>query len=196
MILSNPNATRAAADLYSKLTGLAGQHILTGQHNYPNTASSYSDEACELTGKYPALWGQDFGFSGGTDKDSVLARQAIIDEAKRQYDLGSVITLMWHAVRPTDDEPVTFADSIQGKVSDDEWREIVTPGTDSRPLGGAGRCCRRLPRAATRCRRSRTLASLSRDERRLVLVGRETRGVQIREAMASAPRTSDQKMGP
>ena len=32
----------------------------------------------------------------------------MIEEAKRQYRDGAVIALTWHAVRPTDDEPVTF----------------------------------------------------------------------------------------
>src|SRR5262249_40163921 len=29
----------------------------------------------------------------------------------------------------TDDEPVTFKESIQGKLTDTEWNELITPGT-------------------------------------------------------------------
>ncbi len=36
---------------------------------------------------------------------------------------------MWHAVRPTEDEPVTFRESVQGELTDQEWTELVTPGT-------------------------------------------------------------------
>ena len=50
-------------------------------------------------------------------------------EAIRRHKEGYIITLMWHAVRPTEDEPVTFHDSIQGKLSAKEWDELVTDGT-------------------------------------------------------------------
>lgn len=53
----------------------------------------------------------------------------MIAEVKRQYENGAVITLTSHAVRPTDDEPVTFRDSVQGHLSDYEWHELLTPGT-------------------------------------------------------------------
>ena len=53
----------------------------------------------------------------------------MIEEAKRQYRSGAVIALTWHAVRPTDDEPVTFRDSVQGRLTDFEWQELLTPGT-------------------------------------------------------------------
>src|ERR1700722_18607948 len=123
MRLSNKESCQSVFHQYDYLVSLKSQHTLSGQHNFPNTGSLYSDQAAQIAGKYPALWGQDFGFSGGDDKDSILARQAVVDEAKRQHALGSVITLMWHAVRPTEDEPVTFAESIQGSVSDSEWRD-------------------------------------------------------------------------
>ncbi len=54
----------------------------------------------------------------------------MIQEAKRQYQNGAVITLTWHAVRPTEDEPVTFHDSVQGHLTDFEWNELLTPGTN------------------------------------------------------------------
>jgi len=54
----------------------------------------------------------------------------MIAEVERQYRNGAVIALTWHAVRPTDDEPVTFRDSVQGHLTDFEWHELLTPGTD------------------------------------------------------------------
>jgi mannan endo-1,4-beta-mannosidase len=125
----NPHATPEARALLKYLASISGQGIVTGQHNYPNTGAHYTELAYSITGKYPGLFGQDFGFSGGDDKDSVLSRQAMILEAERQYHNGAVITLTWHEVRPTDDEPVTFHDSVQGHLSDGEWKELLTPGT-------------------------------------------------------------------
>ena len=125
---ANPNATAEARELLAFLYEITGRATLTGQHNTPAQLSEYSDQAGEIAGKYPALWGQDFGFTQD-DMDGIIYRQAVMDEARRQHAAGSVITLMWHAVRPTEDEPVTFRESICGKITDGEWRDLLTPGT-------------------------------------------------------------------
>jgi mannan endo-1,4-beta-mannosidase len=126
----NPSATPEARALLKQIDQISGKFTLTGQHNFPNHVSRWSDRIYDLTGKFPAIFGQDFGFSGGEDKDSVEGRPSMIEEAKRQYRNGAVIALTWHAVRPTDDEPVTFRDSVQGHLTDFEWNELLTPGTD------------------------------------------------------------------
>jgi mannan endo-1,4-beta-mannosidase len=125
----NPHATPEARALLAYIDSISGQATVTGQHNYPNEGSRWTDLAYDLTGKYPGLFGQDFGFSTGDDKDSVLSRPAMIEEVKRQYQNGSIIALTWHEVRPTDDEPVTFHDSVQGHLTDYEWHQLLTPGT-------------------------------------------------------------------
>lgn len=126
----NPQASPEARALLNYLYSISGHYILTGQHNYPNTIANWTDRAYDLTGKYPAVFGQDFGFQGGEDKDSTLARPALVAEAMRQWRNGAIVTFTWHAVRPTDNEPVTFRDSVQGHLSDFEWRELLTAGTD------------------------------------------------------------------
>jgi mannan endo-1,4-beta-mannosidase len=126
----NPDATPEARELLKRIDAISGHATLTGQHNFPNHLSRWSDRIYDLTGKFPAIFGSDFGFAGGEDKDSVLGRPGMIEEAKRQYRNGAVIALCWHEVRPTDDEPVTFRDSVQGKLTDFEWNELLTPGTD------------------------------------------------------------------
>jgi len=126
----NPDATPEARELLKRIDAISGHSTLTGQHNFPNHLSRWSDRIYDLTGKFPAIFGSDFGFAGGEDKDSVLGRPGMIEEAKRQYRNGAVIALCWHEVRPTDDEPVAFRDSVQGKLTDFEWNELLTPGTD------------------------------------------------------------------
>ena len=126
----NPDATPAARALLHEIDTLSGKATLSGQHNFPNTVSRYSDRIYELTSHYPAVFGQDFGFSGGEDKDSTLGRPSMIQEVIRQYRSGAVIALTWHAVRPTDDEPVTFHDSVQGHLTDWEFVQVLTPGTN------------------------------------------------------------------
>jgi mannan endo-1,4-beta-mannosidase len=126
----NPNATAEARSLLKQIDQISGHFTLTGQHNFPNHVSRWSDRIYDLTGKFPAIFGQDFGFAGGEDKDSVEGRSSMIEEAERQYRNGAVIALTWHAVRPTDDEPVTFRESVQGHLTDFEWDELLIPGTD------------------------------------------------------------------
>lgn len=124
----NPKATPEARALLTYLYSLSGKSTLSGQHNTPAHLSQYSDQAAEIAGKYPALWGQDMGFTAD-DMDGIIYRQAVMDEAKRQHAAGSIITLMWHTVPPTEDEPGTFKESVCGQITDEDWRELVTPGT-------------------------------------------------------------------
>jgi mannan endo-1,4-beta-mannosidase len=126
----DPDATPEARALLHEIDNISGHGTLSGQHNFPNTVSRYSDRILELTGSYPAVFGQDFGFSAGEDKDSTLGRPSMIAEVIRQYHRGAVIALTWHAVRPTEDEPVTFRDSVQGHLTDWEWQQLLTPGTE------------------------------------------------------------------
>jgi mannan endo-1,4-beta-mannosidase len=125
----NPAATPEARALLAYIYSISGKATIAGQHNYPNVGARWTDMAYDLTAKYPGLFGTDFGFSGGEDKDSVLARPAIIAEIERQWHNGAVITVTWHEVRPTDDEPVTFKDSVQGHLTDAQWKELLTPGS-------------------------------------------------------------------
>ena len=128
----NPDAAPEARQLLEFLYSLPGRRTLTGQHNTPREMSQYSDQVQEISGAYPAVWGQDFGFSEDGDMDGINFRQGIVEEAKRQHAAGSVITLMWHAVRPTEEEPVTFDGSIcRGKLDDADWQELLTPGTET-----------------------------------------------------------------
>src|ERR1039457_773583 len=125
-----PNASPEAVALLKYIHGISGKHTLTGQHNYPDTRNTSTRQATEAWGKTPAVFGQDFGFAAPGDKDAVAARPDIIAEVKRQYACGAIITLCWHAVRPTEDEPVTFRGSVQGKLTDSQWNDLITPGTE------------------------------------------------------------------
>jgi mannan endo-1,4-beta-mannosidase len=128
----NPQASPEARKLLEFLYSISGKKTLSGQHNYPGFQSGYSARAQEITGRYPAIWGQDFGFTA-QGKDGILHRAANMKEAIRRHQEGSIITLMWHAVRPMDDEPNGWKESVQNKLTDPEWEELITPGT---PLQG------------------------------------------------------------
>ncbi|MEO5893139.1 MAG: glycosyl hydrolase [Ferruginibacter sp.] len=134
-----PRASPEAKALLQFLYSINGKYTLTGQHNFPAAADKNSKFAARYSGKTPAIFGTDFGFAKAGDKDSYLLRDSLVKEAERQYKMGAIVTLCWHAVPPTADEPVTFqpiqgADpaklaSVQGQLTDQQFKDVLTPGT-------------------------------------------------------------------
>jgi mannan endo-1,4-beta-mannosidase len=134
-----PDASVEARALLEFFYSLSGRYTLTGQHNYPDTRDRNTQFAKEYSGETPAVWSTDMGFARDGDTDSYLARPDIVKEAIRQHRKGSIITICWHAVPPTADEPVTFRPmgpvvpdslaSVQGQLPDEQFREVLTPGT-------------------------------------------------------------------
>ncbi|MEE9430396.1 MAG: glycosyl hydrolase [Melioribacteraceae bacterium] len=125
--LTNPNASKEAKALLTYLNSISGKYILSGQHNYATELNRSTDSVKSITGKYPAMWGCDME---GLISDSSFTRQNVIDEVIRQYEKGSIITIMYHQVKPFDDDTLGFRRSVKGRVTDDEWKKIVTPGTE------------------------------------------------------------------
>jgi mannan endo-1,4-beta-mannosidase len=124
-----PDASEEAQALLKFIYSISGKQTLAGQHCAPLVGSTRLSVVHRITGYYPALFGQDFGFSFPGYWDGINYRQRIVDEAIRRHEEGFIITLMWHAVPPTEDEPVSFRESIQGELTDREWQDLVTPGT-------------------------------------------------------------------
>jgi mannan endo-1,4-beta-mannosidase len=124
-----PDASEEAVKLLDFIYSISGKQTISGQHCAPLVGSTRLSVAHRMTGHYPALFGQDFGFSYPGYWDGINYRQRIVDEAIIRNDEGFIITIMWHAVPPTQDEPVSFRESIQSDLTDEEWKELVTPGT-------------------------------------------------------------------
>jgi|CZKI01.1.fsa_nt_gi mannan endo-1,4-beta-mannosidase len=134
-----PQASPEAKALLQLLYDVSGKYTLTGQHNPPNAKSRNSQFAAKYIGKTPVIFGSDWGHAKAGDSDSYLARPDIVQEAIRQHQLGSLVALCWHAVPPTADEPITFRQlansdpkaltSVQGKLLDGQFRDVLTPGT-------------------------------------------------------------------
>lgn len=121
--------SKEASQLLEFLQRIAGVRVLSGQHNYPATRSRYSEDVQRKTGNYPAVWGQDFGYGKGR-LESIYDRDGMVQEAIRQAEQGSLITLMWHAVSPLDEEPVVFAKSVKPMLDAASWQALLVPGTE------------------------------------------------------------------
>jgi mannan endo-1,4-beta-mannosidase len=135
-----PKASPEAQALLNFVYRISGQNTLTGQHNYPNAKNRNSQFAASYIGKTPVVFSTDWGFAKDGDKDSYRARPNIVEEIKRQHRLGSIITICWHAVPPTANEPISFGmqgggsapdslASVQGQIMDQQFKDVLTPGT-------------------------------------------------------------------
>jgi mannan endo-1,4-beta-mannosidase len=135
-----PNASPEARALLNFLYDISGKYTLTGQHNYPNTKDRNTRFAAKYLGKTPIVYSQDWGHARDGDTDSYLARPDIVKEAIRLHREGALITICWHAVPPTADEPITFRPlpganpdslaSVQGQLLNDQFKDVLTPGTE------------------------------------------------------------------
>jgi|GEM_PF-346112 len=106
---------------------IKGKKTLAGQQG-----SSYTNTIGEVAGKNPAMWGEDFTFViDGTFGGSTIteSRRRMIEEAKKRWDRGQVINLMFHACPPTQSEPCNWDGGVLSKLTDDQWNELITPGT-------------------------------------------------------------------
>lgn len=127
----NPQASSEARNLLKYLYGLQGKKTLSGMHNVIGRMSKATDSVYKLTGKYPAIWGGDFGFADSThDIDNIKYRNLLVGEIKKQYAHGSIIVLTYHEANPAVGEPCDFEGGVISKVSDKEWRQLLTPGTE------------------------------------------------------------------
>jgi mannan endo-1,4-beta-mannosidase len=142
-----PGATPEAVALLNFFHRIAGQHTLTGQHNYPADKDQHTMASAKAWGKVPAIFGKDLGFAKEGDKDSAYVRDQIVAELKQQYQNGSLVTMCWHEVPPTADEPVTFRarrgsgtnttsatsallNTVQGQLTESQYQDLLTPGTE------------------------------------------------------------------
>jgi len=124
-----PNASPESTKLLEYIYSISGKHTITGQHCAPLVGDTRLPVVHRMTKRYPALFGQDFGFSYPGYWDGINFRQRIVDDAIRRQNEGFIISLMWHAVPPTQDEPVAFRQAIQSDLTDQEWKDLVTDGT-------------------------------------------------------------------
>lgn len=120
----NPNSSPEVRRILKLLYTLKGKYIISGEHNYNQSPDVFSDSVKAITGKYPALWGTDFIMNGMEDPG-----QRIVKEAIKKNSEGYLVTLMWHEGRPTDQPPYGWKESVQGKLTDAQWQELITPGT-------------------------------------------------------------------
>ena len=127
---ANPDESSEAVQLLKFLYSISGKKTLSGIHNYLRKMSESTDSAFAETGKYPAIWGGDFGFADSThDTDNIKYRASLVDEIKKQYARGEIIIMTYHEANPVMGEPCPFRGGVESKLSDQQWKDLITPGT-------------------------------------------------------------------
>jgi mannan endo-1,4-beta-mannosidase len=125
MGLQEPGRTLQTLDF---IKSILGKKTLAGQHNKePNTdPDRWTRYIKETTGKLPALWSGDFLFQ----QENIDNRWKMIHEAEKQWKMGAVINLMWHACPPDEGEPCGWDPGLlNAQLSDEQWQELITEGT-------------------------------------------------------------------
>lgn len=126
----NPKATREAKDLLKFLYSTYGKSTLTGQHNQMFHMSEPSEKIRAVSGKYPLIWGGEWGFSDERhDIDNIKYRPKLLDEIRRHHKQGQIIVMTYHQASPTIGEPCDFRGGVQVKLTAKEWDDILDPGT-------------------------------------------------------------------
>ncbi|MGC4075236.1 MAG: glycosyl hydrolase [Nibricoccus sp.] len=127
----NPGATPEARELLTFLQSVNGHGTLSGQHNYFSMDPLSSDRVEALTGVAPRVWGCEWGFSDARHPtDDIAYRPRLLEEMRVRYEAGYIVVLTWHQASPTMGEPCLFEEGVKMNLSDRDWREILTEGTD------------------------------------------------------------------
>lgn len=126
----NAESARIAAspaDVVNYLRSITNRNTITGMHNKePNSQpAQYTNRVRAITGLNPGLWGGDFLFLSA----DVANRQTMINEARRQWNSGSLVTLTWHGCPPTQGSSCSWDAGVRARLSDGQWNELVTNGT-------------------------------------------------------------------
>ncbi len=126
----NKNASKEAQNLLKYLYKINGKKTLYAMHNILGGMSKMTDSIHAVTGQYPAIWAGDFGFADSThDIDNIKYRPLLVSEIKKQYARGAIIVMTYHQANPALGEPTPFKGGIISHLTDEQWKELITPGT-------------------------------------------------------------------
>lgn len=124
-----PDASPRARELLDLLHRVSGEVTLSGQHNQPVHGSAWTERLTGITGRVPAVWGQEIGFSAPGTLDGVERRGPNAEEAVAWDRRGAVVTYTWHAVCPPDDEPVEFRGGVIRDLDPADFDAVLDPGS-------------------------------------------------------------------
>lgn len=119
--------SRSRQQVIDYLKSISGSNIVSGQHNKEPASNpgQYTQQVKDVTGQYPGLWGGDLMFNAA----DVANRQRVVDQAKTEWNNGSLVALTWHVCPPTMGSSCAFEGGVKSSISDTQFNQIVTDGT-------------------------------------------------------------------
>jgi hypothetical protein len=127
---ATPGATEAARAFLARLYVVSGSSTLSGQQNTAEAVGVATTAVTAATGDAPAIDGEELGIDSDARVDPVAAHRAMMERAGSDQKQGIILALTWHAAPPTDDTRASDLKSVGGRLTDFEWAELLTPGTD------------------------------------------------------------------
>ncbi|MFY0600511.1 MAG: beta-mannosidase [Cyclobacteriaceae bacterium] len=115
--LIDDEASKKTKNLYHFLNNVSSRQILFGHQDDFSYGVSWWDErgksdVKEVTGKYPAVIGWDFGGLGDSRNLDSVSFLTIKKGVKYAYKLGAINTVSWHMKNPL--------------TGDDAWSKVIT----------------------------------------------------------------------
>ncbi|HYG40436.1 MAG TPA: carbohydrate-binding protein [Cytophagales bacterium] len=128
ILFSSLSYSQTSFKTLNYLYSISGNHTVAGQHNKePNSdPDKWTEWIKATTGNYPGLWSGDMLFASS----DINARWTMTYEAKEQWDAGAMVNIMWHACNPVNMGPCSWSGGVQTTLSDPQWNELITNGTN------------------------------------------------------------------
>lgn len=115
------NASIEACALLNYIYDMYGENILSGQMYAPWASTDETEYVYQITGKYPALRGQDLINEGANNNE--------IQDAINWWRAGGIPTIMWHWGCPTVGEGYNASKNNDKPLAAGYVDKCLTPGT-------------------------------------------------------------------
>lgn len=125
-------ASTETREVLQLLRDLAGEQRLLGRHVPIGGVRNSSAGDERVFGGAPSLWSSDFGFAAAEDDANALVhRPELTEEALRREEAGTLLSLTYQQAHPVLGEPCSYAAGIRGSLNDQQWDDLLRPGTDT-----------------------------------------------------------------
>ncbi|MNB77178.1 Mannan endo-1,4-beta-mannosidase [compost metagenome] len=116
-----------ALNLLNRLYTLQGKGIISGIHDYLESADEFSNKLKNTSGQYAGLHGYELG-AIGSQTESLIAnqRQWVTDSAIRWHKAGGIVTMSYHASLPG---TAPAWSNVSMNLSEADFAKYITPGT-------------------------------------------------------------------
>lgn len=125
----NKEASAGAKKLLQLLYDIKGKYTIAGQHSYLEAPDQYSNRLKQITGNLPALKGYEMG--GILDQSASQLekeRDRVVNSAINWHKAGGIVTMSYHVQLPG--ECYCWDKLNNGGITADEFKAIITPGTE------------------------------------------------------------------